>query len=47
MLYQTFHAMTHAISEINIGRFRSFVFILFCFYFDFAKGLAKAKCGGV
>ena len=45
MLYQTFHAMTHAISEINIGRLR--ILFLFCFYFDFAKGLAKAKCGGV
>ena len=45
MLYQAFHAMIHAISEIIIGRFR--ILFLSCFYFYFAKGLAKAKCGGI
>ena len=44
MLYQALHAMIHKISEINVGRFR----VLICFVFiDFAKGLAKAKCGGI
>ena len=45
MLYQTFHAMTHAISEINIGRFRV-LFLLFVFISILLR-TSKAKCGGV
>ena len=34
------------IPEANVGRFRLCLFICFVLFLCFARGLAKAKCGG-